>query len=111
MTLSNAYEKSAYGVVVAFVDENGAPVTPTSATWTLTDGQGQVVNSRSAVSISPLSTSVTIPLTGNDMVLTGYFGTERVLTVNALYNSAIFGNNTSFYREVHFNITPLLNVS
>lgn len=110
MALENAFEESTYAITISFTDETGAAVTPSSATWTLTDSQGQVVNSRSAVSISSLAASKTIALSGNDLSLAGYFGVERVLTVEAVYTSSL-GSGLPLKQEVHFNITPLLNVS
>ena len=74
----------------AFKDETGAGMTPSSATWTLTDTSGTVINSRDAVVISSLAASVDIVLSGDDLALSsGFSGSaeERVLTVEFVYTS------------------------
>lgn len=110
MTLSNATEESTYPISVTFRDETGAAVTPSSATWTLTDAQAQVVNSRSAVAISPLASTVTILLTGDDLSLASpLFGNQRVLTVKWVYTSDL-GAGLPANSEVRFTVDDLLNV-
>lgn len=83
-------EKGTAKFTVAFTDEDGNAVTPTAATWTLTDSKGNVINSRSAVVISSLSTSVTILLSGADLALstTTTAAHERHLTIEYTYNSS-----------------------
>lgn len=110
MTLANAIEESTYAITISFTDDTGAAVVPTSATWTLTDAQGTVVNSRSAVTISSLAASKTIVLSANDLSLAGYFGKDRILTVEAVYTSSL-GSGLPMKQEVRFTITDLLNVS
>ena len=83
-----AVSKSSFIVTVVFLDENGLAVIPLSATWSLTDGEGLVINSRTAVVITPLASSVAIVLSGNDLKYSD--GNQRVLTVTATYNS-IYG--------------------
>ena len=86
-------ERSTIAFTVSFFDENDDPVTPTSATWTLTDQDGTVINSRSDVVISSLAESVTIVLKNADTALISDadVGTRRLL-VEAIYNSATLGN-------------------
>lgn len=110
MALSNANEQSTYAITISFTDETGAAVVPSSATWTLTDTQGQVVNSRSAVAISALAASKTIVLSANDLSLAGYFGRDRVLTIEAVYTSSL-GAGLPLKSEVRFTITDLLNIT
>lgn len=55
-------------ITVDFYDEDGAAVTPNTASWTLRKAKtGEIINSREDVSISPLDTSVDIVLSGNDL--------------------------------------------
>lgn len=85
-----ATEQGTFGVTVTFTDDTGAEVIPTSATWTLTDGIGTVVHSRSAVVISALAATKTIVLAGDDLALSSsYFGSERYLLVNFVYSSTL----------------------
>lgn len=108
--MTTAQEKSTLVVTVAFTDENGDAVTPTAATWTLTDGQGAVINSRSAVAISSLSTSVTIVLSGDDLAISDPDVLDRVLLVEATYNSSA-GSGLPAKKEYSFNVNNLLGVS
>lgn len=71
---------------VAFTDEDDAAVTPNSGlTWTLTNASGTVINSRSAVALTPAS-SVTIKLSGDDLAI-GANGIERHLLIQGTYAS------------------------
>jgi hypothetical protein len=73
---TEAVEESTYVITLAFANKAGAAVTPDSATWTLTDGAGTVINSRSGVTIAPLAASVDVVLSGLDLAMqageTGY---------------------------------------
>lgn len=71
-------------LTLAWYDDAGSAVTPDTATWTLREADsGAVVNSRSDVAISSLSTS-------NDIVLSGDDLTEgmKKLFIEATYTSA-----------------------
>lgn len=82
------YEASTGKFAVPFVDETGAAVTPNSAAWTLTDTEGTIVNSRNAVNIASLSTSVNIVLSEDDLAVSdSYLGLQRLLTVRYVYDS------------------------
>ena len=91
--LPNANEESTYAVDVSFFNENDVAVTPSAATWTLTDKAGTVINSRTAVVISGLSTSNTIGLSGNDLAIsaaeTNLKLVERRLLVEFTYTSTL----------------------
>lgn len=105
--LPDAVEEGAYFPVVSFFDEDDAAVTPASATWTLTDGNGTVINSRTAVTITGLSTTATLALTGNDLAIsTGELASRvlRKLLVQWLYTSSISGAGTPGTEEFSFYI-------
>jgi hypothetical protein len=99
-----APERGTYVVRASFADENEDAVTPNSGlTWTLTDAQGTVVNSRLAVSIVAAST-VNIVLTGLDLALGDeLFGKTRKLLIEGTYNSSL-GNNLPIKEEITFTI-------
>lgn len=100
-----AVEQSTFVVTVSFTDETGAAVTPNAGlTWTLTDRHGTVINSRSAVSITP-GESVEIVLSGNDLDFDGA-DALRLLTVQGTYNSDA-GNNLPLKEEVEFVVRGL----
>lgn len=106
----HATEKSIYVITASFVNEDGAAVTPTAATWTLTDRAGTVINSRSAVSITPLATSATIVLQGNDLALADARKRARFVTIEYAYTSAL-GTGLPGKVEVEFYIDALRAVS
>jgi hypothetical protein len=95
-----------------FRDEAGAGVTPSSATWTLTDTSGAVINSREDVAISSLAASVNIVLSADDLAISpGFSGAaeERVLTVEFVYDSDA-GSDLPGKGECRFFIDQLVAV-
>ena len=65
-----AEEKSSVGMRITVVDEEGDDLIPSAATWTLTDLDGTVINSREDVAITPLAAEMTVLLSGDDLALT-----------------------------------------
>lgn len=57
------------GMKITIVDENGDALVPTAATWTLTDLEGSVINSRTDVAISPLASEMTVLMSGDDLAI------------------------------------------
>ena len=85
-----AVEKSTYIVTLTFTDEDNDPVTPATGTWTLTDEDGTVINSREDEVISSLDTSVDVVLSGDDLAVSdGFTGKSewRIFTFEGTYNS------------------------
>lgn len=107
--LEAAKERSTYIVTVPFVDEDGTAVAPTSATWTLSDDRGNIINSRENVAITPAST-VQIVLTGADLALSENDNGVRKLTVEAVYTSSL-GSGLTLNEEVTIPVLDLVNVS
>jgi hypothetical protein len=108
MIKTQAVEESTAVVTVSFFNAAGTAVTPTSATWTLTDKDGTVINNRNAVTISSLSTSVTIVLSGDDLRIAD--GKTRKLLVQAIYSSTE-GDDLPLNDELEFQIQRLVGVS
>lgn len=109
ITTQKANEKGTFKITAAFADETDASMTPnTGLNWTLTDDAGNVINSRSAVTITPAS-SVDIILSGNDLAI-GNNGTKRILTIQGTYDSSA-GSNLPLKDEIVFYIHDLLAVS
>ena len=103
---TQAVDRSTYVVTAAFTDAAGAAVIPDSITWSLSDGDGNIVNSRTDVSIA-------VPAASNDIVLSGADldyddGPERILIVEAVYDSTE-GLNLPLKGECHFRIDDLIN--
>jgi len=100
-----ANERSSYFPIITFRDEPGALVVPITATWTLLDGLGAVVNARNNVPISPLASVVTLVLHGADLAV-GVAGVARDLVIQSTYNSTL-GNGLENNEVIHFDIEPL----
>jgi len=96
---------------VAFKDEDGNAVMPDSVYWKLTDSDGNVINSRSAVSVTP-GLTVDITLSGDDLVVISGKGSNkmRVITVWGTYDSDL-GLNLPFKDSCKFFIKDLTAVS
>lgn len=58
---------STFVVTIAFFDEDGNAVTPNSATWTLLDMQGYVVNDREDVALVAVAGTAKVVLSGDDL--------------------------------------------
>ena len=106
-----AYEGGFYPVTVTFTDEGGNAETPNDNTiyWTLTDGDGTVINDRDNELIAS-GASVTIALENDDLAIqTGETAAvvKRHLVVKWEYNSAL-GNNKKGRGEAIF---PLRNLT
>lgn len=102
-TLSTvATNEGTYIITCAFLDADGTAVTPNSLTWTLTDNEGKVINSRSAVVITIPSTSNSIVLSGDD--IDNVNGNSRVFTIEGEYNSSTYGNNLPLRGQAEFTI-------
>jgi hypothetical protein len=84
-----AISQGTFVINAAFFDENGAPATPISASWTLTDINGTVQNSRLNVVISPIAQAVQIVLSGADINYGASASHQRTLTLTALYVSSL----------------------
>ena len=106
-TLTNATEGSAYPVTIALTDDAGGALIPDTATWTLTDLDGNVINSRNAVSLTPAS-SMTLVLSGDDLdVATGYEKAERALIIEGTYTDPTFGSGLDFRQEFRLTVEAL----
>lgn len=103
-----AEEGTAKVTVSGFTDESGVSVTPNAITWTLTDRRGNVINSRSAVSVTPAS-SVSFLLTGDDLAI-GTYGKQRTLMISATYDS-LLGNDLVARVQANFTIEDFVAVS
>lgn len=97
-------EESTAKITVSFTDESGASVTPSAATWSLLDGDGNVVNSRNAVSLTPAA-SISWAIYGADLAITNG-DTKRVILIEATYDSDL-GSDLPFKENIHFQIQDL----
>lgn len=109
--VTKAEEQSTYVVQVDFADEDGNAVVPDSIYWKLTDSDGNVINSRNSVSVTPAST-IYITLEGDDLqVVTGKGSNKkRVLTVWGVYDSDLL-TDAPFKDSCAFFLKDLAAVS
>jgi len=102
-------EKSTRIIILAPVDEAGTALTIgqlTSPVWSLTTRGCLVINSRSSVALSALY----IVLSGDDLAMINN-DPWRVVTVEAQYNSATYGNGLYLKDQYEFPIADLVKVS
>ena len=102
-------EKGTAVLGVAFTDEDDSAVTPSAITWTLTDINGTIINSRDAVSITP-ATSIDIVMSGDDLSLSEGIGVIRVVTVEYTYSSS-YGTGLPEKDQAKFSIKDLVAVT
>jgi len=101
-----ADEQSTLVLLITFKDEQGADAVPTSATWTLTDQDGIVINSREDVAISPIAATVKIVLTGTDLALAIHAASKykRYVTISAIYDSSA-GSGLALTQQIEFYVS------
>jgi hypothetical protein len=97
----NILEGGTLKLTLAWFDDTGSAVTPTSASYTLREAKtGAIVNSRSDVAISSLSTTNDVVLSGDDLT-----PGRKKLYVDAAYNSAA-GTGLPLRSVVEFVVRP-----
>lgn len=108
---TKAEEGSTYIIRVAFKDEDGNAVMPDTVYWKLTDSDGNVINSRNVVSVTP-GLTVDITLSGDDLVVVSGKGSNkmRVITVWGIYDSDL-GNNLPYKDACRFFLKDLVAIS
>jgi len=106
----HATEESTLVLDVSLFDENGVLVTPTSAQWSLTDGGGTAINSRTDVPVAPLASEFSIVLSGADLGLAvgETSPAKRVLLVEFEYDSDL-GSDLPAKRELVFFVDELVS--
>ena len=114
-----APEGGTFAIEVSFYDEEPKLVTPKSANWTLTDLLGNVINNKQRESISPLASTVTLTLEGDDLAIldtdarrqvNGCVVVPRMLLVEYVYDSDL-GTDRTGRQQQGFYIKDLVAVS
>jgi len=98
-----AKDESAVEITFTYTDKDGIAVTPDTVTWTLTDFDGKVINSRKDVSIAVPSTKNSFLLQGDDINTKD--GLVRIVTCDAVYTSATYGAGIPLRDQGQFNIS------
>ena len=100
--MSLVLERSTVALVASFRDEANQLVTPTAITWSLTDGDGNVVNSRNAAAVAPAE-QVTIVLSGDDLALTQGDDGRRQVVICAEYDGTL-GSDLPIVGLIEFTV-------
>ena len=99
--MPTVYEGGTVVVIAEILDEDGASVVPDNIRYCLTDENGNVINSLSAVSVVTAATAA-IVLSGADLPFTGTEGEREkdiYLRIKAEYTSATYGTGLTAITE------------
>lgn len=107
---SHAVEQSVYWITVGFLDEDNNAMAPDTATWTLTDIEGNIINEREDVSITTPGTSEVIELSGDDLAVDGNDIVQRLVTIEGTYTSVNYGASKPFKFQIQFPVEPIIIV-
>lgn len=97
-----ALERSTVALVASFRDEAGELITPTVINWSLTDGDGNVINERSEIDVSP-DNSITVVLSGDDLALTAGDDGRRQVVIRATYDGNL-GDDLPITGVIEFTV-------
>lgn len=97
-------ENGSYVVTAAFTDEDGDAVIPNAITYSLLLNNGQIINSRDEVSVTPAS-SVEILVYGDDLQYIG----DVTMLIEWTYDSSL-GNNIPGKDEITWENKNLIGV-
>lgn len=106
---TKAEEGSTYVITATYYDEDDNAVTPDSVAWTLTDGDGTVVNSRENEAIAVPSTSNDIVLGADDLRCSSGRDETRVLILEYVYDSSA-GSNLTGTAQASFIVQKIQTV-
>lgn len=80
----------------------GVAVTPVTIAWSLTDGKGTTVNSRTDVAVAVPAATIYIALAPADLAVAD--GYERVMTLEWTYDSDVYGSGVADGLQIKFSI-------
>lgn len=100
---SRAVEKSTYAITLTFTDSTEQSVSPDTLSWSLTDLDGNIINSREDVTVSSPSSTETIVLSGDDLAIPNRSKRERILSAEGTYTSDL-GSGLPIKESVKFII-------
>ena len=92
-------------ITATFTDSAGSSVIPTSITWSLSNGDLEIINDREDVVIAIPAASVSITLSGDDLLYLD--GPDRIFVISIVYDSTE-GSNLPNKAQAHFNIENIL---
>ncbi len=97
-----ALERSTVALVASFLDEDDQLITPTAINWSLTDGDGNVVNGRSEVDVVPAN-QITVVLSGDDLSMAAGDDGRRQVVIRAQYDGAL-GDDLPIVGVIEFTV-------
>ncbi len=104
-------EESSISIGIAITGLDDEALTPNTFEWTLTDVDGNIINSRVFTAQTPAATNW-VDLEGDDLVLPGTSGV-RVVTTKGTMNTTRDGVpliNKPYTKEKRFEICKVLNI-
>ena len=107
---THARERGHYTVSITFYDEDNALVTPTNLLWTLTDMDGNVINNRDAVTVTPSESTENDILGSADTVIVAGQINERLFLAEWIYNST-YGTGITSKKQAIIVIDDILHLS
>lgn len=105
-----ANEQSSYWIIIDFFDDDGTNMSTTTLSWTLTDLEGNIINSREDVNVAGPSYQETIELSGNDLAVDGNDIIQRIMTLEGTYESNTYGSDKPFKFQIKFPVEPVIIV-
>lgn len=102
-------ERSTVALVASFRDEADELITPTAVNWTLTDGDGNVVNDRAAIDVAPAN-QVTVVLSGDDLALAAGDDGRRQVVFRATYDGNL-GDDLPIVGVLEFTVRNVPGVA
>ena len=105
-------EKGSGAIGASFTNLNDEPVTPNTFKWTLSDLEGNIINNRSEVLVTPAST-VWVLLKGDDLLINSSKN-RRTFTIQGTFELVLDGvtySNTPYTVEYEFGLRDLLNIN
>ena len=104
---TKAVEESTYAITAAFLDSDGNAVVPNALTWSLSDKDGTIINSREDVAIGTPASSVTVVLSGDDLALSDPDNPVRIFIIQGDYDDPTLGAGLPIQDEARFEIENL----
>lgn len=104
----HAKEQGSFLVNHTFLDLSGTAVTPSTITWSLSDRDGNIINSREDESYTPSAENFNVVLEGDDLVLGDPDDNIRIVTINAVFTDPTYGAKP-YIEEIRFYIDNLVN--
>lgn len=99
----NAVEGSTYVVTATFTDESGDEITPKTLVWSLSDMQGNIINSRLNVVITPTGSTEKVALYGDDLQIAFDSDAKREIQFTGTYDNDL-GSDLPIIESLIFDI-------